>query len=74
MKRYNPKKSGTIIYVEGNDVNKALNRLKHDTAQLLKELKMKRFFETNTEKRRRKMKEAIGRERLKQRKIELYYQ
>lgn len=74
MKRYNPKKSGTIIYVEGNDVNKALNRLKHDTAQLLKELKMKRFFETNTEKRRRKMKEAIGRERLKQRKMELYYQ
>ena len=74
MKRYNPKKSGTIIYVEGNDVNKALNRLKHDTAQLLKELKMKRFFETNTERRRRKMKEAIGRERLKQRKMELYYQ
>lgn len=74
MKRYNPKKSGTIIYVEGNDVNKALNRLKHDTAQLLKELKMKRFFETNTEKRRRKMKEAISRERLKQRKMELYYQ
>ena len=74
MKRYNPKKSGTIIYVEGNDVNKALNRLKHDTAQLLKELKMKRFFETNTEKRRRKMKEAISRERLKQRKTELYYQ
>lgn len=74
MKRYNPKKSGTIIYVEGNDVNKALNRLKHDTAQLLKELKMKRFFETNTEKRRRKMKEAISRERLKHRKMELYYQ
>lgn len=74
MKRYNPKKSGTIIYVEGNDVNKALNRLKHDTAQLLKELKMKRFFETNTEKRRRKMKETISRERLKQRKMELYYQ
>ena len=72
MKRYNPKKSGTIIYVEGNDVNKALNRLKHDTAQLLKELKMKRFFETNTEKRRRKMKEAISRERIKMRKMEMY--
>ena len=75
MKKYNPKKSGTIIYVEGNDINainKALNRLRHETAPLLKELKLKRFFESNSEKRRRKMKEAISRERMRQRKAEMF--
>ena len=73
MKRYNPKKSGNIIYVIDNDINKALNRLRHETAPLLKELKMKRFFESNTEKRRRKLKEAVARERIRKRKSEMYF-
>lgn len=73
MKTYNPKKSGNVIYVIDNDVNKALNRLRHESAPLLKELKMKRFFESNSEKKRRKMKEAIARERIRQRKAEMFY-
>ena len=73
MRTYNPKKSGNIIYVFDNDVNKALNRLRHETAPLLKELKMKRFFESNTEKRRRKLKEAIAKERMRKRKFEMYF-
>ena len=52
MKTYNPKKSGNVIYVIDNDITKALNRLRHETAPLLKELKMKRFFESNSEKKR----------------------
>lgn len=75
MKTYNPKKSGTTIYVEGNDSNalaKALNRLRHETAPLMKELKMKRYFESNSEKRRRKMKEAVAKEKMRQRKFELF--
>ena len=73
MKTYNPKKSGTTIYVENNNVEKAISRLKHETAQLMKELKMKRFFESNTEKRRRKMKSAIIREKQRQRKLEMFF-
>lgn len=73
MKTYNPKKSGTTIYVENNNVEKAISRLKHETAQLMKELKMKRFFESNTEKRRRKMKSAIIREKQRQRKSEMFF-
>jgi ribosomal protein S21 len=72
MKTYNPKKSGNVIYVINNDVNKAISRLHHESAPLLKELKMKRFFVTNSEKRRRRLKEAISRERIRQRKAELY--
>lgn len=73
MKRYNPKKSGNVIYIEDNDINKALNRLRHETAPLLKELKMKRFFESNSEKKRRKMKEAVARERIRQRKADMFF-
>ena len=72
MRTYNPKKQN-VIYVIDNDINKALNRLRHETAPLLKELKMKRCFETNTEKRRRKLKEAISRERIRKRKAEMYF-
>ena len=76
MKRYNPKYNQTVIYVGGTDtesLNRALNRLRHETAPLMKELKMKRYFETNTAKRRRKLKEAIPRERIKMRKLEMYF-
>lgn len=73
MKTYNPKKSGNIIYVIDNDITKALNRLRHETAPLLKELKMKRFFESNSEKKRRKKKEAIAREKMRQRKAEMFF-
>jgi ribosomal protein S21 len=71
-KTYNPNRSGTTIYVFDNDISKALSRLKHETASLMKELKMKRYHEPNTAKRRRKLKEAISRERAKMRKMELY--
>lgn len=73
MKTYNLKKSGNIIYVIDNDIGKALNRLRHETAPLLKELKMKRFFESNSEKKRRKRKEAIAREKMRQRKAEMFF-
>ena len=73
MKTYNPKKSGNVIYVIDNDITKALNRLSHETAPLLKELKMKRFFESNSEKKRRKKKEAIAREKMRQRKAEMFF-
>lgn len=73
MKTYNPKKSGNIIYVIDNDIGKALNRLRHEIAPLLKELKMKRFFESNSEKKRRKRKEAIAREKMRQRKAEMFF-
>ena len=49
MKRYNPKYNQTVIYVGGTDtesLNRALNRLRHETAPLMKELKMKRYFES----------------------------
>lgn len=71
-KTYNPNRSGTTIYVYDNDINKAINQLKHMSAPLMKELKMKRFFEPNTAKRRRKLKEAISRARAKMRKLEIY--
>lgn len=71
-KTYNPKRDGNVIYVYDNDINKALNQLKHMSAPLMKELKLKRYFESNTAKRQRKMKEAISRERIRQRKYDLY--
>ena len=73
MKTYNPYKSGRTIYVENNDIERALSRLKHETAQLMKEIKMKRFFESNTEKRRRKMKSAIIKEKQRQRKSDMFF-
>jgi ribosomal protein S21 len=75
MKIYNPKYKQTVIYVGGDDlesINRALNRLRHESAPLMKELKMKRYHEPNTAKRRRKLKEAIARERMKMRKLEMY--
>ena len=69
MKTYNPKKKN-VIYVFSNDVNSALKRLKHETAQLMKELKMKRYFESNSAKRKRKLKEAISRERVRLKKMD----
>jgi len=76
MKRYNPKYNQNVIYVGGNDlesIERAIRRLRHETAPLMKELKMRRYFEPNTAKRRRKLKEAISRERMKMRKMEMYF-
>ena len=64
MKTYNPKRKN-VIYVYYNDINAALRTLKHETQQMMKELKMKRYFESNSEKRKRKLKEAIARERIR---------
>lgn len=64
MKTYNPKRKN-VIYVYDNDINAALRTLKHETQQMMKELKMKRYFESNSEKRKRKLKEAIARERMR---------
>lgn len=64
MKTYNPKRKN-VIYVFDNDINAALRTLKHETQQMMKELKMKRYFESNSEKRKRKLKEAIARERIR---------
>lgn len=73
MQTYNPKRRANVIYVFDNDINKALNRLRHESAPILKELKMKRFFESNSEKKRRRKKEAIARERMRQRKAEMFF-
>ena len=64
MKTYNQKRKN-VIYVYDNDINAALRTLKHETQQMMKELKMKRYFESNSEKRKRKLKEAIARERMR---------
>ena len=64
MKTYNPKRKN-VIYVFDNDINAALRTLKHETQQMMQELKMKRYFESNSEKRKRKLKEAIARERIR---------
>lgn len=64
MRTYNPKRKN-VIYVYDNDINAALRTLKHETQQMMKELKMKRYFESNSEKRKRKLKEAIARERIR---------
>ena len=71
MQTYNPKRKN-VIYVFNNDINSALKRLKHETAQLMKELKMKRYFEPNSAKKKRKLKEAISRERAKMKRIDLF--
>ena len=38
MKTYNPKRKN-VIYVFDNDINSALRSLKHETQQMMKELK-----------------------------------
>lgn len=75
MKTYNPKYSQRTIYVGSNDiidVNKAISRLKHMSGPILKEIKMKRYFEPAGVKRRRKLKESISRTRARRRKAEMY--
>lgn len=64
IKHWNPKKTRTIKVFE-NNVQKAINLLKHDTAQLIKEVKLKRYFESNGQKRRRKAKESLAKNRKK---------
>ena len=44
--------------------------LKHETQELMKELKMRRYFEPNSAKKKRKLKEAIARERMKLKKLD----
>lgn len=69
MKTYNPKRRN-VIYVFDNDINSALRSLKHETQELMKELKMRRYFEPNSAKKKRKLKEAISRERARLRKLD----
>ena len=69
MKTYNPKRKN-VIYVFDNDINSALRSLKHETQQMMKELKMKRYFEPKSAKRKRKLKEAIARERMRLKKMD----
>lgn len=62
----------TTIRVINNQVDKALNKLKHKLNQegILKELKNRRFFESKSAKRRRKSEEAARRNILMKRKME----
>lgn len=69
MKTYNPKRRN-VIYVFDNDINSALRSLKHETQELMKELKMRRYFEPKSAKKKRKLKEAISRERARLRKLD----
>ena len=69
MRTYNPKRRN-VIYVFDNDANTALRMLKHETQELMKELKMRRYFEPNSAKKKRKLKEAIARERMKLKKLD----
>ena len=60
MPRFNPNKPGNSVIVVNNDVNKAISKLRHISAPLIKELKDKRFYEKPCDKRRRKKKESIA--------------
>ena len=62
----------TMIKVINNQVDKALNKLRHKMNQegILKELKNRRFHESKSEKRRRKSEEAIRRNFALKRKME----
>ena len=43
MPRFNQNKPGNSVVVVNNDVNKAISKLRHISAPLIKELKDKRF-------------------------------
>ena len=62
----------TTIKVINNQVDKALNKLRHKMNQegILKELKNRRYYESKSEKRRRKSEEAIRRNFALKRKME----
>lgn len=62
------------ITVIGNQVDKALNKLKHKMNQegILKEVKNRRYHETKSERRRRKSEEAQRRNAVMRRKLENY--
>lgn len=62
----------TMIKVINNQVDKALNKLRHKLNQegVLKELKNRRYHESKSEKRRRKSEEAVRRNFVLKRKME----
>lgn len=62
----------TTIKVINNQVDKALNKLRHKMNQegILKELKNRRYYESKSEKRRRKSEETIRRNFALKRKME----
>jgi len=67
---YNKKKAGgksTTIIVVDNNVEKAISKLKHAIAPIMKELKERRAYEKPSEKKRRKKKEGIRNSRKRQR-------
>lgn len=67
MPKYNPKKNSNVIIVINNDINKAISKLRHISAPIIKEFKEKQFYEKPSEKRRRLKKEGIANFRKKQR-------
>ena len=62
------------ITVIGNQVDKALNKLKHKLNQegILKEVKNRRYHESKSERRRRKSEESQRRNAIMKRKMENY--
>lgn len=71
--RFNPNKKGNTIIVINNDINRAISKLRHISAPLIKELKDKRYFEKPCAKRRRKKKEGIANMRKRQRMLKEMY-
>ena len=71
--RFNPNKKGNTIIVINNDINRAISKLRHISAPLIKELKDKRYFEKPCAKRRRKKKESIANMRKAQRLLKDLY-
>lgn len=59
--------SGTIVYVQDNDINRALSMLRHISAPIIKEYKENRYYEKPSEKKRRKLKESIRKQRKRMR-------
>ncbi len=59
--------SGTIVYVQDNDINRALSMLRHISAPIIKEAKENRYYEKPSDKKRRKRKESIRKQRKRMR-------
>lgn len=53
--------SGLTVYVENNDVGRAISIFKHITASIVKEVKDRKFHEKKGDKLRRKRKDSLRR-------------
>lgn len=69
----NEKRSSLVIYVDNNNIEKALSKLRQASAAILKEVKERRYYMKPSEKRRKRMKDAIKNARREQRLRDMYF-